>query len=281
MDGFRAALNELRARKIQLDEKTEQELGWVSAEIEKALTAKRYSRLRHLLDSYQVKKLNRILKDELLRSYLAVPQKYVDNFYNPREVEAKRVDKIPGMDSDLWEKSVATDVFSEVLMIEGKYRPKPAVEKTRVSILYDEDHIGFLFRCYDKEVGKVIAKKVERDGSVIAPDDDSVEVFLAHAKGNIPYYHFMGNFGRSIKDRKPPERASWYDPEWTVEAKKLSDSWLALITIPFKSLENKPQPGEVWGINLARNQRGTNVAFRSDPKRGFHCPDYFAKLKFE
>jgi len=51
--------------------------------------------------------------------------------------------------------------------------------------------------------------------------------------------------------------------------------------MPFKELEKKPQPGDVWGINLARNQRGINAAFRCDPKKGFHCPDYFAGLKFQ
>ena len=280
VDSFHATLQELPKRKIELDDHTTQELEWVTREIDNALAARRYSRLRHLLDSYQVKKLHRILKDEVLRSYLTVPNKYVDGFYQPRQVTAKKAKTIPAIDSDLWEKAITADTFSEVMMFEGKFRPRPAEEKTTVSILYDENSIAFRFRCYDKEVAKIIAKQVERDGNVIERDDDSIEVFISHAKENKPYYHFMANFGRSIHDKVGGDYPAFYNPEWTIETKNLADGWLALVVIPFKALEKNPQPGDVWGINLARNQRGKYVAFRCDPKKGFHCPEYFASLKF-
>ena len=284
VDTFHHLLTKLEAlpKKEDLDEKTEQEINWVSQEIDQAYAEGRYSRLRHLLFSFQARKLKRILEDETLRAYLTVPKSYREKFYGPLEVKAKKVAKIPGIESELWQQSIATSMFSEVMRIEGKFQPRPAEERTTVSILYDEDKIGILFQCFDQEVAKVTAKQVERDGNVIGPDDDSVEVFLSHAQGNQPYYHFLANFGGSIKDQKKPGGLpAWYDPEWTIETRKGSASWLARMVIPFQALEKKAQPGEVWGANLCRNVRGRYFTFRCDPQKGFHCPDYFARLRFE
>jgi len=276
-----AMIGRLEEEKIELTGKPARETQRVTAEIDRALEEGRYARLRKLLDSYQVRRVRMLLRDERLRSFLSVPQSYRDKFLDPLTLTVKKVAQVPPIGSKLWTEHFATDMFSEVMVIEGKFAPRPTEDGTRVSILYDPGNIGLLFRCYDKEAAEVIAKKVERDGSVIARDDDSVEVFLSHDEGYVPYYHFMANFGCSFKDRKAPEQSKWYNPEWTIETKKLPDSWLARIVIPFKELEKTPAPGDTWGLNLCRNQRGVNSAFRCDPKKGFHCPDYFARLTFE
>lgn len=278
---FKAACAELTRQGITVDRKTRGQLESVTGETEKALTEKRYSRLRHLLDSYPLKKLQRILTDKTFQSYLAVPDSFVEQYYQPREIRAGRVDKLPGLDPAAWEKNVAVDTFTEVMMIEGQYRPRPAPEKTTVAVLYDAENLGFFYHCYDPKVGKVMAKQVPHDGNVIAPDDDSVEVFLSKTSGNIPYSQFMANFGGSRCEKVMRENPAWYNPAWTIETQKLADGWIACVVIPFQALDQTPTVGDVWGLNLCRNYRGRHMAFRCDPVKGFHCPDYFAQLKFE
>jgi len=53
---FRAARQALTQQGMKVDGKTEAQINWVSREIESAWREHRYSRLRHLLDSYPVKK---------------------------------------------------------------------------------------------------------------------------------------------------------------------------------------------------------------------------------
>lgn len=265
----------------------------ISEAIENCWKDKRYSRLRHLLDCYHLRKVRQILQDDSLRDFLVVPPAYRDNFYNAQAVKVPRVQSIPEINSPDWKQGLAPIAFSEVRDINGKYQPKPAEPPVRVSILYDAKEIGFLFECDDAEIGRIVAKKAPRDGDLTMFDDDSVEVFLANSANNIPYYHFVANYGCSKKehrgqtvkagsnDRVHYEDPALYNPEWEVATQILKDKWLCRIVIPFQAFDRTPNAGDVWGVNFCRNLRGRTFTFRCDPAKGFHCPDYFARLEFE
>ena len=264
------------------DRRLKTEVAWIGREIDRAWEEKRYSRLRHLLFSFHVRKLRRILGDPEYRGYVAVPQVYKDAFYDPSfTLKAVKMDSIPSIGAKAWGGLTATDMFSEVDRIDGQYRPRPAGEKTEVAIAYDDRTLGLLFRCFDGNVDRLTAIDCDHDAiRLSSPKDDCVEIHLSNSPENVPYYHFGANYGGSRRDRNCPDKAKWYNPEWTVEKEKHDDRWEILLKIPFKELERTPGPGDSWGVNLCRNQRGVYSALRCDPQKGFHCPKYFAKLQF-
>jgi len=281
MNEFKRRVREVRELGFD-DRRLEKEIAWAAQEVDRAWNEKRYSRLRHLLSGFHARKLRRILEDPEFRAFIAVPQEYKDAFMDPSyTIEARRVDEIPSIDSPQWADLVATDTFSETAKVDGRFQPKPAEEKTQVAIAYDDANLAVLFRCFDSNPDQIAANLYDHDELRLGdPESDSVEVFLSHAPENTPYYHFGANFRGSYKDRKAPDDAQWYNPDWTIRTKKRADRWDALLVFPFEELGKTPSPGDTWGLNLCRNRRGTNVTLRCDPQYGFHCPDYFAQLRF-
>lgn len=291
---FRESVDRLY-QKGDLDPESKDQIEWAKNSIAEAYAQRRWSWLRHLLAGFQVRKVNRLLTDRDLASFLTVPKPFLDRFYGPLAIRVGKVDAIPPIDSNVWEKAPAIDNLAEIKLIEGKFRPRPGKEKTTVSFLYHNAALGILFQCYDGNIGKVKAKTVDRDGAITGADDDCLEIFLSHQKDNKPYYHFMFNFGQSRKDHRGftdagrYEDPRLYNPDWQISTRKAAGKWLARVVIPFKSLDNAqiPKRGDTWGVNLGRMIRDesytclkSKIADTGDAG-GVHCPDRFAVLEFD
>jgi len=71
----------------------------------------------------------------------------VEQYYQPCQVTAGRVDKLPGLDPAAWSHAPTVETVPEMMQIEGAFRPRPPpdAEKTTVALLYDRENLGFFF----------------------------------------------------------------------------------------------------------------------------------------
>ena len=134
--------------------------------------------------------------------------------------------------------------------------------QTTVWVTCDKENLYVAWRCEEPEIETLVVKqqKTPRDGSLWW--DDCVELFLSPTNSDA-HFHFIINSKAGVYDAKnaPGEKrgaawdldglkvAAWVSPpgkdsHWTVE-----------MAVPFAGLGvAAPKPGEVWGINFARER---------------------------
>jgi hypothetical protein len=145
--------------------------------------------------------------------------------------------------------------------IQNEPRPgEPASEQTEVRVLYDDDNIYFGFLMKDSRAEKLVINELDKDFTRTSAD--SVDVVLDTFRDERNGYWFstnaagakydaqMINEGRAVND-------DW-DGIWYVKTSRNSDSWIAEMAIPFKTLKFRNSDIQTWGINFHRKLRSDN-----------------------
>lgn len=141
----------------------------------------------------------------------------------------------------------------------------PAKAKTSAVVKWDDNGLTVIFECDDTEI---VAEKRPRDDAEMWKND-CVEVFLdpghTHSHKN-KWLHVLVSAAGSIYDEQGPvcefygsgdvKRAVVeYDAEaLKAKVKKTPKGWYAEIMIPWADIGVRPKPGDVWGINLNREE---------------------------
>lgn len=164
-----------------------------------------------------------------------------------------------------------------------------ASQQTKACLTYDQNNIYIFMDCLESVLNPALqktfefkAEKSEHDSDVFS--DDCVEIFI-RPPGKEAYYHLAVNSKGTIYDEKRlpnsvPDK-SW-DSHASVKTLLTGNKWSAEISIPLQSLEAPvPGTGEVWGINLCREEKafGENSSW-SPVKSGFHESDSFGEVVF-
>ena len=137
-----------------------------------------------------------------------------------------------------------------------QYQPKdgaPAQEKTVVYSGYDEKNLYFVFVCFDDQPAKIRARMTHRED--ISSEDDEVQVYLDTFNDRRRAYGFMINpLGIQLDYIWTDSNGydlSW-DTVWDSDGKVTPQGYVAMMSIPFKSLRFPKQPNQTWGILFQR-----------------------------
>ena len=175
----------------------------------------------------------------------------------PNEIVALRIDKKIDIDGELneaeWQRAEAISNFTQRELEFGK----PATERTKVAILYDQQNLYIGVWCYDKKPDQIIARKMQRDFRWSG--DDNFEIIIDTYHNHRDGYLLVTNpnGARSdalIQDNGKYMNKSW-DGVWDVRTRITEEGWFAEFEIPFSTFKFSQQQEQVWGINFERNIR--------------------------
>jgi len=183
--------------------------------------------------------------------------------------------KIDGkLTENIWGAKPVTN-FTQLEPDEGK----PAKQKTKVWVAYDESYLYIAAKLYDTNANLIDKALMRRDNLV---ESDWFFAYLDTYNDDRNGYFFAVNAGGSISDgtyyNDNWQDASW-DGIWDSDVNIEDDGWSLEIKIPFAQLRFKESNNMIWGINFSRiiKRDGEKVYYKMVPKKesGFisHFPD--------
>ena len=131
---------------------------------------------------------------------------------------------------------------------------EPAVEKTEVWFLYDDDNLYVGAICFDADLAHSVVHELREDFQFGQSDLFSVHFDTLHDRRS------AFSFGTSPEGAKRDQQLSndgeltnidW-DGVWDVKVSKNNEGWIAEFVIPFKTLRFSNEPVQVWGVNITR-----------------------------
>jgi hypothetical protein len=128
-----------------------------------------------------------------------------------------------------------------------------ASQKTTAYLAYDHKNLYVGFICLDSEPQKIRAHVTRRDA--IAGDDHVaviIDTYYDHRRGYAFAVNALGIQEDSLVDEQRGEDRS-FDTLWHSEGQLTPSGYVALLSIPFKSLRFSPGQQQTWGLVLARS----------------------------
>ena len=169
--------------------------------------------------------------------------------------EAPRID---GVLEEIWETgTLLPDTWRQVDPDEGA----PPTQRTEVRLMRDSRNLYIAVRCYDDDPDRIVARALQRDGSIDA--DDNIKLVLDPKRDRRTGYIFAMNAlgaradGRLVNGRTDRD----WDAVWEGRATIDDEGWTAEFVIPFRTISIDPAARE-WGINLERTIRRNNERMR-------------------
>ncbi len=158
--------------------------------------------------------------------------------------------------SPAWEGKLAkVDRFLQRTPSDGE----PVSQRTETYLGYDNKNLYTIFICFDKEPRKIRARLSHRDD--IADDDDIVELMLDTFHDHRRSYAFFANAVGVQADAIWTEGQGFdfsFDTVFDSQAKRTGRGYVAMLTIPFRSLRFSSNDPQTWGIMLDRDIKRNN-----------------------
>lgn len=129
----------------------------------------------------------------------------------------------------------------------------PAQQKTQVYIGYDARNFYAVFVCFDNAPGKIRARMARRED--IGPEHDEVQLYLDTFHDQRRSYGFMVNPVGIQYDYIWTDSGGYdssWDTVWDSRGKVTPKGYVALMSIPFKSLRFSPASQQTWGVLFER-----------------------------
>ena len=147
--------------------------------------------------------------------------------------------------------------FLQTLPLEGE----PATERTDAWVLYDDETIYVVCRCWDSAPPEEwIANEMRRDTNGLRQNDffgALLDTFHDRRNGfNFYTNPLAARADQWITDEGNPN--SDWNPVWSVRTGRFAGGWTAEMAIPFKSLRYVSGEGQTWGIQIRRSIRRKN-----------------------
>ena len=147
--------------------------------------------------------------------------------------------------------------FLQTLPLEGE----PATERTDAWVLYDDEAIYVVCRCWDSAPPEEwIANEMRRDTNGLRQNDffgALLDTFHDRRNGfNFYTNPLAARADQWITDEGNPN--SDWNPVWSVRTGRFEGGWTAEMAIPFKSLRYLSGEGQTWGIQIRRSIRRKN-----------------------
>jgi hypothetical protein len=186
-----------------------------------------------------------------------------DNITTANGVVIPRIDKAPPLEA--FESMKADGQWEGKLAVIHNFQQRdpqdsqPAISKTTAYLGYDDKNLYVIFVCFDDQPNTVRSRLARRD--TIGPEDDEVQVYLDTFNDKRRSYGFMTNPKGIQFDYLWTEENGYdgsFDTVWNSSGKRTAQGWIAIFSIPFKSLRFRTTPEPTWGLLLQRVIPRTN-----------------------
>jgi len=158
----------------------------------------------------------------------------------------------------------------------------PASQRTEAYLIYDDRFLYVGIKCHEENMENLkYADWHQHDDPLW--NDDCAELFIDPANNMNNYYHIIVNCAGVIYDALSIGVGKARMENWSSDAEaavsKAADSWTVELALPFSALAIKPEKGEVWRINVARERYAGKSEFSSwAPLRNFNAPARFNEI---
>ncbi len=171
-----------------------------------------------------------------------------------RLTEPLRVDG--QLDEAVYATVPAMSDFVQTEPVEGA----PATEKTEVWVLFDNEQVYLVARCWESRPDRMTVNEMRRDSLGISEDDNLAWIFdtlYDRRSGVVFEVNALGGRmdGQSINEGRT--NFDW-NPIWDVEVGRFDGGWTVEAALPFKSLRYRPDLSQLWGFNVRRRNRWKN-----------------------
>ncbi len=160
------------------------------------------------------------------------------------------------LDESVYRRIVGVGGFLQAEPDEGA----PATEKTEAWVLFDDDNLYIVGRCWDSHPERMVANEMRRDNfGIYLNDNFAVVLDTFHDKRNAFFFYTNpvgGLFDGLITDERDVNR-DW-NTVWDAKTGRFENGWTVEMAIPFKSLRYGAAGPQVWGINFRRIVRSKN-----------------------
>ena len=170
-------------------------------------------------------------------------------------LRAVRVDTPPRIDGQLDE-----TVYTAVAAMAGFVQTEPsdgapASEKTEVWLLFDDEHLYIMARCWESQPERMMFSEMRRDNLNIGSNDNlawGLDTFFDRRTG---YFFEVNPIGGRLDGESTNEGQTNFDwnPIWDLAVGRFDGGWTVEAALPFKSLRYRPGPVQVWGFNIRRS----------------------------
>lgn len=158
---------------------------------------------------------------------------------------------------------------------------RPADPRTTMSIGHDEHGIYIALQCAEPAVQSLQPAVTAPDGDVFA-EDCAVVLFDTGRQPRRAFIEFAANT-LATKHDAFEDNHTW-NGDWQVAVQRGANEWTMEIAIPFTDLRARPEPGDLWGLNLGRYRYagGEEQLFTWSPVRdGFWNSETFGHVIFD
>ena len=142
----------------------------------------------------------------------------------------------------------------------------PATEKTEVWVLFDQDHVYVVARCWESEPDRMVVNEMRRDSPAVFQNETFgfyLDTFYDRRNG-------IGFNINPIGGRQDGQitNGRWnrdWNAIWDLAVGQFEGGWTVEVAIPFKSLRYRPGQAQVWGFNARRVNRWKNESSHLTP----------------
>ena len=173
---------------------------------------------------------------------------------------AVRVDDSLNIDGELNE-----SIYTRVAAMSDFIQNDPdegalATERTEVWILFDDDHIYVVARCWETRPDRIIASEMRRDNVRIVRDDNFAWSFdTFYDRRNVVLFEVSAVGGRLDAQLTDESRINLdWNPVYDVSVGRFDGGWIMEAALPFKSLRYRSAGPQVWGFQARRVNRWKN-----------------------
>lgn len=175
----------------------------------------------------------------------------------PDTVRATMLEKVNfdgRLDEPIWSSVPVVGNFTQRELDFGK----PATEKTRVAVVYDDLALYLGVWCYQARA-PIVAKFLQRDFDFDTEDNFEVIISPFNDKRNGYLFVINPNGARAdlLVSGQESANINW-NGVWDARTTITGEGWFAEIRIPFNTLQFKKEPTHTWAINFERNIRARN-----------------------
>ncbi|MXY23256.1 MAG: carbohydrate binding family 9 domain-containing protein [Acidobacteria bacterium] len=168
----------------------------------------------------------------------------------------QRIDIDGDLDEEIYEQVQSMSDFIQNDPVEGA----PATERTEVWLLFDDDNVYVVARCWETRPDRIVANEMRRDNFRVVRDDNFAWSFdTFYDRRNVIMFEVTAVGGRIDAQTTNESQVNMdWNPIWDFSVGRFEGGWTMEAALPFKSLRYRAGGPQVWGFQARRVNRWKN-----------------------
>ena len=136
----------------------------------------------------------------------------------------------------------------------------PATERTEVWLLFDDENVYVVARCWETRPDRMVANEMRRDNFRVVRDDNFAWSFdTFYDRRNVIMFEVSAVGGRIDAQTTNESQVNMdWNPIWDFSVGRFDGGWTLEAALPFKSLRYRAGGPQVWGFQARRVNRWKN-----------------------